>query len=462
MSSFFGYPSFQQKYGELTAEGTYELAGRWQSALGAASSCGLIIGNFMNGYLTEKFGHRMVILVSLVVMSAFIFITFFAKNVETLVIGQVFCGIPWGVFSTMGPSYSSEVLPLHLRGYLTAYVNCCWAMGQFVAAGVLRGLVSNTSEWGYRIPFAIQWAWPVPLFLLTLFAPDSPWWLVRKGRHEDAIKSVKRLTDGSTHFKAHQQVALMIHTNEMEREKEKAENKGVRSYLECFRGPNLRRTEISSIVFAGQTLLGTAIAYSPSYFFRQAGLNPSDTYKLNLGVTAIAFTGTVCSWFLINRLGRRTIYVGGYAVLTLILLLIGILAAPAELNSNVKWGQSALCLIWVATYALTIGPLAFTITSEMSATRLRIQTISIARNTYNLVQLISHIVEPYLINPTEANLKGKTALVWFGTAFPTLVWSYFRLPETKGRTYDELDVLFEKRVSARKFGGYELDKEDEI
>lgn len=471
ISSFFGYPSFQKKYGvpvgeDENGEMQYELEGNWQSGLGGASSAGLVLGVFLNGYLTEKFGHRHVILVSLVVMSAFIFATFFAPNVQTLLAGQLLCGIPWGVFATMGPTYSSEVCPMALRGYLTAYVNMCWAMGQFVAAGVLQGLVDNDTQWGYRIPFAIQWVWPVPLFIMTYLAPDSPWWLVRKERHEDAVKAVKRLSSSAVHFKAHQQVALMIHTNKLEKEEQKLHSHGFKGFFECFKGTNLRRTEISCITMAGQTLSGTAFAYSPSYFFTQTGLAASDAYKLNLGTTGIAFTGTFMSWFLINKFGRRHIYVAGYTMLVTVLLIIGILDGPGESNPTIVWAQAGLCLVWVATYALTIGPLAFTIVAEMSATRLRSQTVALARNCYNIVQLISHIVEPYLINPTEANLKGRTAFVWFGTAFPTLVWAFFRLPETKDRTYEELDILFEKRLPARKFRKYvfsnqELDELDE-
>jgi SP family general alpha glucoside:H+ symporter-like MFS transporter len=90
-------------------------------------------------------------LVSLFFMNAFIFITFFAKNIETLLVGQIFCGLTWGVFATTGPAYASEVCPLALRGYLTVYVNLCWAIGQFIAAGVLNGLIDLKSQWAYRI-----------------------------------------------------------------------------------------------------------------------------------------------------------------------------------------------------------------------------------------------------------------------------------------------------------------------
>jgi SP family general alpha glucoside:H+ symporter-like MFS transporter len=411
---------------------------------------------FANGWLTERFGHRRVILVSLVFMTAFIFIPFFAPSIQVLLVGQILCGIPWGIFATMGPSYSSEVCPTALRGYLTAYVNMCWAIGQFVAAGVLQGLVSNTTEWGYRIPFAVQWVWPIPLFILTYLAPDSPWWLVRKGRIEDAEKAVKRLSSKSEEMNSTLTVAMMIHTNNLE---QSLDTKS--SYLDCFKGSNLRRTEIACCALAGQIMSGSSFAYSPTYFFSQAGLSTSDDYKLGLGGTAIAFLGTASSWILINRFGRRTIYLAGIGTLTCLLLIIGGLSYPAEHNNSVKYGQAAVTLCWLGTYSTTIGPLAFTIAAEMSATRLRAQTIALARNAYNIINIVSVVVEPYLINPTEANLKGKTAFFWFATAFLTFVWAFFRLPETKGRTYEELDLLFDKEISAIKFKGYKIDAYEE-
>ena len=95
--------------------------------------------------------------------------------------------------------------------------------------------------------------------------------------------------------------------------------------------------------------------------------------------------------------------------------------------------------------------------AEVSATRLRSQTISIARNAYTVVNIVNNTIQPFLINPTEANLKGKTAFFWFGIAVLTTTWAILRLPETKDRTYEELDVLFEKRVPAWRFASTKID-----
>ena len=86
----------------------------------------LILEGFLNGYLSARFGYKKVILGALFFMNWFIFFPFFARSAEVLLVGQILCGLTWGVFATTGPAYASEVCPLALRGYLTCYVNLCW------------------------------------------------------------------------------------------------------------------------------------------------------------------------------------------------------------------------------------------------------------------------------------------------------------------------------------------------
>lgn len=83
------------------------------------------------------------------------------------------------------------------------------------------------------------------------------------------------------------------------------------------------------------------------------------------------------------------------------------------------WTQAVLTLIWLGVFSPTLGPESFASVAEISATR--VQTISIARNLYNIMTIIANTVEPYLINLTEANLKGKTTFVWMATSITTLI-----------------------------------------
>jgi SP family general alpha glucoside:H+ symporter-like MFS transporter len=86
------------------------------------------------------------------------------------------------VFQTLTTSYAAEICPMAIRGHLTSFVNICWASGLFISACVVRGSVQIESEWGWRLPYMLQWIWPVPLFIICLFAPESKSYRHRAGR----------------------------------------------------------------------------------------------------------------------------------------------------------------------------------------------------------------------------------------------------------------------------------------
>lgn len=95
----------------------------WQAGLSDAAGVGAFFGGIANGWLVARFGQKGTVLGSLVTLTAFVFLTFFAPSKTVLLIGEFLCGLPWGVFATSAPAYASEVLPLSLRIYLTSYTN---------------------------------------------------------------------------------------------------------------------------------------------------------------------------------------------------------------------------------------------------------------------------------------------------------------------------------------------------
>lgn len=454
MGSFYAVPAFQRKYGHELPDGSFQLTPAWQSGLSNGASVGAIMGLFLNGWVSERFGFKKTMIASLTILVALIFIPFFAQNVQTLLVGQILMGIPLGIFQTLTTTYASEVTPVHLRAYLTTYVNMCWIMGQLIASGVLRGLVSRSDQWAYRIPFAIQWIWPIPLIIGISFAPESPWWLVRKGRYEEAKHSLDRLTyqfDDTT-FNSEQTVAMMIHTVELEQEI------GIgTTYFDCFKGVNLRRTEIACMVWSIQTLSGSGFRSFSTYFFQQAGLATDQSFSLAIGQYALGIFGVLMSWFLMPVLGRRTIFFYGLALMMMCLTIVGALGCAPESNGGAKWGVAGLALIYVFFYDATIGPVTYSLVSEIPSTNLRSKTVVLARNSYNILNIASNVYTPYMINPTAGNLKAKSGFVWAGICFICLFWIWFRLPEPKGRTFAELDILFENKTPARKFAQTKVD-----
>lgn len=457
IGNFYAYPTFTKKYGQyVDSEGVHQLSAAWQAGLGNAAGVGSFFGVLINGYLVNAFGQKRVLLGSLITLTAFIFIIFFAPNIEVLTVGEFLCGIPWGVFASTAPAYSSEVLPLSLRVYLTSYTNMCFIIGQLIAAGVLAGLVGRTDEWSYRVPFALQWLWPTFLIPILLFAPESPWHLVRKGRLEEAEHSLQRLQTKSCTISVKDTLAAIIHTNQLEVQISEGT-----SYWDCFRGVELRRTEIACIAFAGQVLSGGNFAYNSTYFFQQVGLPTNIIYKLNTGGTAMALVGTFVNWFALTPyFGRRPIYLWGMFTMAMILFTIGILNIWTG-NHSVGMAQAVLTLVWTFVFQLSVGQLGWALPAEVGSTRVRQKTVCLARNAYYIAAVIANVLVPYMENPGEWNLKGYTGFFWGGAAFLTFVWAFFRLPETKGRTFEELDWLFAKRTATRKFKSTEVNVFDQ-
>jgi MFS transporter, SP family, general alpha glucoside:H+ symporter len=157
--------------------------------------------------------------------------------------------------------------------------------------------------------------------------------------------------------------------------------------------------------------------------------------------------------------GRRTLFIWGLVALTFLQLLIGVLDCVPGRPSSVIWAEASLMLVWNFFYDISVGPICFVLLSECSATRVRSKTIATATAAQALLGIVMTVAIPYMINPAEANMQGKLGFFFGGLASLCLVWSYFRVPETSGRTYDELDLLFDWNIPARKFKGYVVDSE---
>lgn len=452
LGSLSAFPSFRSHFGVYIDEKSgYQIPANWQVALGVSSSIGNIVGIYIGAITTDRFGYRKSLLMWLTWLTGCIFISFFANSISTIFAGELLCGLAWGVFTTMAPAYASEVCPVVLRGYLEIFVVLCWGIGQFLSYAVLLTLNSHMSIWGWRIPFAVQWVWPAIIFPLAIFAPESPWWHVRKGRIAEAEKSLMRLVSSSNREGAKRAVALMVETNNLE----VAMHEGV-SYIDCFRGTNLWRTEISCVAWSIQVWCGFIISSYATYFYELAGLKSVDAYKMSVGQGGLHFLFTLLSIPLTAVVGRRRIYTWGIVWMATMMFLIGFVALAPQ-TSAVGYASSALFLSWYCCYELTIGPVAYIIVGEVSSARLRNKTIGLARNTYNVVSIINYFVAPYVLNPSKGNWKGKTGFLTGGLCVLSLLWTILRLPETKGRTYEELDILFAKGLKAREFKHYPID-----
>ncbi|UNI19673.1 hypothetical protein JDV02_005845 [Purpureocillium takamizusanense] len=452
LGNLYASQPFNKKFGTLNpATGKYAVSAAWQSGLSNGARAGEIIGLIIAGWTADRYGYKKTTVGFLVAMIAFVFVLFFAPNVQVLIVGEVLCGIPWGAFQSVTPAYASEVAPVVLRPYLTTFINMCWVIGQFFAAAVNKGSIGRDDQWSYRIPFGVQWVWPVPILAGVIFAPESPWWHMRKNNRAAAKASLLRLTSrNQPDFNPDETLAMIEHTNEMEKQLKE----GV-SYRDCFQGVDIRRTEIVVGIWLVQTLGGQNIMGYFSYFLTQAGMDPKNSFSLSMAQYALGMVGTAGSWLLMAKVGRRKIHFGGLCCQFLLLIIVGSLSFSKDNNS--VWAIAALLIVFTFVYDFTVGPVTYALVSELSSTRLKAKTIVLARAAYNASNIFVNVMTNYQLSSTAWNWGARASFFWAGSCLLSVVWVYFRLPEPRGRTYAELDELFEKQVPARKFATTHVD-----
>ncbi|GFP59044.1 general alpha-glucoside permease [Trichoderma asperellum] len=448
--NFVAQSAFQKEFGVFVEGSGWTIPTKWQSALFQSGQCGAFVGVFLAGPITNRLGYRWTTILGLVLMNATIFISFFANSLTLLVVGQALEGVPWGFFIANAPAYASEIVPLPLRGACTATLQMAWSIGSIIVAAATLGYNKRDDQWAWRVPLALQWIFPTPLLILIFIAPESPWWLIRRGRKDEALRSIERLGGKSGQNSANT-LAMMERTVEIEKQMG-----GAPTILDLFKGTDLRRTTITCLMYASQNFAGNLIANQATFFFEQAGIGSDRAFQLNLINSCLQFVANACSWFLTAWFGRRTIYLWGTATNITLLFILGICASIPQSQST-NYAQACLGIIISFVFAGSLGPISYTIISETSSVRLRALSTGVGRAAYYVAEIPMIYLASRLLNPTGWNLAGKCGYVWGGTACVCWVMAYFFLPELKHRTYRESDILFNRRIAARKFKSTVID-----
>ncbi|CAK7234321.1 hypothetical protein SBRCBS47491_008908 [Sporothrix bragantina] len=469
LGGFFATPRFEKDFGYyFEPNDEYIISAPWQSGLSLGNPIGQVFGALFASYPMDRLGRKWTFGACVALTGCLVFIQFFSRALTTLLVGELLGGLVLGCYVVIAPAYASEVCPMALRGHLTSYVNLCFVIGQLLGSGVTAATENLDSRWSYSIPFALQWFWVVVILPGMFFVPESPWWLVRQGRFAEAEAVLRRLasskqlspsftgrSSGGAKVDIAATLAVITETDRLEQELEAGS-----TYLDCFRGVNLRRTEIATGVYCTQVLSGIYMINFITVFFTHGGLSTKTAFDMSIGFLSTGFVGTIVSWFLILRWGRRTLTLAGLVGLTILMFLVAILDCvprPSDGGDSLDWAEAGLLLVWNFVYDLSIGPVCFVIISECSATRVRSKSIAVCTAAQGILGIIMTVAIPYLINPDQANARGKVGFFFGGLSLFCLVWTYFRVPETAGRTYEELDLLFDRKVPARQFKGYQLD-----
>lgn len=451
-------PQFRQDFGSFFG-GDYVLDTKWQSAFNGGPVASAVVGALCSGQIADTFGRKWTMLGALLISVAGVTVEFVSTTNEMFFGGKFLNGFALGALASVPVTYVGEISPLALRGTLTCLTALAYCVGPFVVALITNTTGTYTTRWAYRAVFAAQWGYAAIALALILFMPESPWWLVSKGREQKALSSLSRL--GYNEDERNKKLsAIKVTLEQVRRETEGA------TYFECFRRSNLRRTIISIAPLAIQALSGVIFSASYStYYMQLAGYSDEMSFRLQIAQQVLSIVGNVMSYFMIDRLGRRNLMVFGLFIMTCILMVTGGLGVVSTDKTNpnsdgaVK-GTVALILLYVWWYNCTIGAAAYTILAEVSTSRLRVKTIAIGLALQNALYMMWSFVLPYLFNPDKANLGAKVMFIFGGLSVICLVYLWFYQPETAGRTYAELDEMFYKRVPAWKFKSYETDSQN--
>ncbi|MAD87573.1 MAG: hypothetical protein CL912_31835 [Deltaproteobacteria bacterium] len=236
-----------------------------------------------------------------------------------LLAGKMVNGLAIGCLFATATAWASEISPMRLRGAIQSAIILFMFFMQAIGLVVVRMFVPNITTNGFQAVFAIQWTWPILTGLLFVFMPESPSWLLLKGRSEEARKSLARLHGADRDIDARlAHMALGVRLEE-----EQSLRHGTGTYTDLFRGSSLKRTLTVMWMFIGFGFTGACLLAQGIYFLVIAGLEPIHAYDVSIGGFGIAIFAIVGSWFFMEKSGRRSIFLVGAAGNCIVMFVIG-------------------------------------------------------------------------------------------------------------------------------------------
>ncbi|KAK5193439.1 hypothetical protein LTR99_006991 [Exophiala xenobiotica] len=372
-----------------------------------------------------------------------------ANNIGTLYAGRIIIGISVGILDVLPQLYIHECAPAAQRGSLLGAFNVLVSIGLLIGSIVDNYTFTIMNSNAYIIPLGIFFVCPVIISVALPFIPETPRWLVEHNKPEQAKRALSRLRNKDT-----PPAILEAELQEIKSafEMEQSMTQGV-AILDCFRKTNLRRTLLSVALMTCLTGSGAVfILVYGTYFFAIAG--QTNAFAESVGMTAAGLAATIFSMWLITRIGRRTILMIGFATQAAAMLIV---AAVCQYKSTTATGGRVLVtftIVYLFFYNMCIAPYLYLCAGEIPTQRLRGYTLGLAIGVSFAWNWVASYTAPYFLNPLELNWGGKYGYIWAVSNVIILVFVFFFVPETKDRTLEEIDEMFEEKVAAQKFKSY--------
>lgn len=392
---------------------------------------GAVVGALSGGPLSDRVGRRPTALLAAVIFAVGALVVAFTPNVPILIFGRFLLGLGVGLASMIVPLYIAEIAPADRRGGLVSLNQLLITIGILVS--YIVGVAFAPIE-GWRWMFGVALIPALILFFGMLRLPESPRWLFENGRMDQARAVLGR---------SRSEAEVEREIQEMQQIKEQETQQSQAGYGELL-APYVRPALVIGIglaIFQQITGINTVIYYAPT-ILENVGFSQSGALVANaLGVGVVNVGFTILAVRIIDRVGRRPLLLIGLVGMTISLALLAIVFTVGGESVSVGLGLLAtVCLaLYIASFAISLGPVFWLMISEIYPLRIRgtaMSAASIANWGSNFVVALSF--------PVLLVALGGATLFWVFAVLGVVAWVfiYFRVPETKGRSLEQIEADF--------------------
>jgi len=393
---------------------------------------GAAVGALSGGRLADIFGRRFMLLVTALIFVAGALVCAAARSLVLLVIGRVIVGLGIGLACSTVPIYISEVSPPQARGWQVSLFQLAITIG-ILAAYLVDYVFSGSMAWRWMLGLAV-----VPGAILGLGMvrmPESPRWLAEHGQGELAREVLRRIRGGKN-----------IDSEWREIQETLAESEERGRFSDLF-GPSMRTALVIGTglaIFQQVTGINTVIYYAP-LIVQSAGISTaSGAILATAGIGLVNVLMTIVAMWLIDHVGRRPLLLIGIAGMILSLGVLG-LVFRMPTGGALAWLAVITLMVYVASFAISLGPIFWLLISEIYPLKVR----GIAEGTAAGVNwAFNFLVSLTFLTLVEMLGPSLTFWVYALLAIASWLFSYSLVPETKGRTLEEIEHSFRRRHAA--------------
>lgn len=436
-------PAFFIYYGSIGPTGPY-LPSIWTSLWTAMSALCQSLAAFTIGFVMDRYGRKWPACAAGALTMIGTAVQYTSHSRGSLLAGKMVNGLGVGASLAVATSYASEVAPMKLRGPIQSGLVLFTVLMQGVALGVIRALVPNINPQAFRDVFAMQWAVGAIVMIAFALAPESPVYLITNHHLAKAHKVMTKIYGPNSDIDA--RLANLIKTIRDEQSQHELESG---TYFECFKGKDLKRTLTVIFLYTTSNFGGAAFLAQSIYFLIIAGLPAIHAFDVSIGGFGLACIIIVSSWFVGDRIRRRTGVMVGLVINFAGMLVVGCLYYSKTTGS--LWAIAVIMNLLISLGTSLLQGMGWPIAAELSSYRLRAKTISAGVIAQTLSTWITLFTVPYMYNVDSGNLGARTGFVFAGLSLILIAIGWFVIPDTTGMTADEIDHAYIQNVSPRHF-----------